>query len=295
VARTDASLRDLVEQDSIAVLPGCYDALSAKIVRKAGFDAVYLSGAGVSNTRLGLADTGLVTRTEMRRAVETVADAVSVPVFADADEGYGNPMHVRRTVRAYERAGAAGLHVEDQAFPKRCGHFEDKALVDPAEMERKVRAAVDARADDAFLVAARTDARAVEGVEAAIERANRYADAGADLLFPEAPETEAEMRRFCTEIDAPVMANMVEYGKTPLLEAATLAELGFDLVIFPNSLLRAAMQTMVDTAEQIATAGTTADVLDDVADFELRNELTDKERIERIEAAYGEDGGAGDA
>jgi methylisocitrate lyase len=280
------SLRALFERDGIAVLPGCYDALSAKVVERAGFDAVYLSGAGVSNTKLGIADTGLVTRTEMSRRLEYVADAVSVPVFADADEGYGNPVHVRRTVQEYERAGAAGLHIEDQAFPKRCGHFEDKELVDADEMVQKVRAAVDAREDDAFVVVARTDARAVEGVEAAVERANRYAAVGADAVFPEAPRDEAEMRRFCAEIDAPVMANMVEDGQTPLSDAATLEEIGFDLVIFPNSLLRAAMRTMVDTADHIRTAGTTADVLDDIADFELRNELTDKAHVDALERQY---------
>jgi methylisocitrate lyase len=280
------SLRALFERDGIAVLPGCYDALSAKVVERAGFDAVYLSGAGVSNTKLGIADTGLVTRTEMSRRLEYVADAVSVPVFSDADEGYGNPVHVRRTVQEYERAGAAGLHIEDQAFPKRCGHFEGKELIDADEMVQKVRAAVDAREDDAFVVVARTDARAVEGVEAAVERANRYAAAGADAVFPEAPRDEAEMRRFCEEIDAPVMANMVEDGQTPLSDAETLEAIGFDLVIFPNSLLRAAMRTMVDTADHIRTAGTTADVLDDIADFELRNELTDKAHVDALEQQY---------
>lgn len=285
-------LGTLVERDDIAVLPGCYDALSAKIVEKAGFDAVYLSGAGVSNTKLGIADTGLVTQTEMRRRIESVTDAVSIPVLADADEGYGNPIHVRRTVQSYEREGAAALHIEDQAFPKRCGHFEDKDLVGVDEMERKLRAAVDAREDDAFLIVARTDARAVEGVEAAIERANRYAAAGADMVFPEAPRNEGEMRRFCAEIDAPVMANMVEDGKTPLLDADELEELGFDLVIFPNSLLRAAMQTMVETADHIRTAGTTADILDDIADFELRNELTDKDDVDDLQRRYAAPGGS---
>lgn len=280
------SLRELFERDGIAILPGCYDALSAKVVEKAGFDAVYLSGAGVSNTKLGVADTGLVTQTEMRRRLAYVADAVSVPVFADADEGYGNPVHVHRTVRSYEQADAAGLHIEDQAFPKRCGHFENKELIGTEEMVQKVRAAVDARESDGFLIVARTDARAVEGVEAAIERANRYAAAGADAVFPEAPREEAEMRRFCEEIEAPVMANMVEDGQTPLCDAARLETFGFDLVIFPNSLLRAAMQTMVETAGHIRTAGTTADIIDDIADFELRNELTDKNRVDALERQY---------
>lgn len=279
-------LRELIEDDDIAILPGAYDALSAKIVEKTGFDAVYLSGAGVSNTRLGIADTGFVTQTEMRRQIEYVTDAVDVPVFSDADEGYGNALHVRRTVQAYEREGASALHIEDQEFPKKCGHFEDKSLIPTEEMLRKVEAAVDAREDPNFTITARTDARAVEGIDAAIERANAYADAGADLIFPEAPQNESEMRTFCEEIDAPVMANMVEYGKTPMLTTEELEEIGFDLVIFPNSLLRAAMVTMVETAEHIDEAGTTGDILDQIASFDLRNELTDYDRVKDLEEKY---------
>jgi methylisocitrate lyase len=283
-----AAFRELLTAEDIAVLPGCYDALSAKIVAKAGFDAVYLSGAGVSNTRLGIADTGFVTQTEMRRQIEYVTDAVDVPLFSDADEGYGNPLHVRRTVQGYERAGASALHVEDQSFPKRCGHFEDKDLVAVEEMERKVAAAVEARSDDAFSVVARTDARAVEGVDAAIDRANRYVAAGADAIFPEAPQDESEMRRFCEEIEGPVMANMVEYGKTPLLPVDELEAIGFDLVIFPNSLLRAAMVTMVDVAAHIDEAGTTGDILEQIASFDLRNELTDKAHVDDLQRRYSE-------
>lgn len=286
-ADRNALLRGRIEDDEIVVLPGCFDALSAKIVEKAGFDAVYLSGAGVSNTMLGIADVGFVTQTEMRRRIEYVTDAVSIPVFSDADEGYGNPLHVRRTVKAYENEGASALHIEDQAFPKKCGHFEDKELIPTDEMVRKVEAAVEAREDPNFTVVARTDARAVEGVDAAIERANAYADAGADLVFPEAPKDETEMRRLCEEIDAPVMANMVEYGKTPMKTANELDELGFELVIFPNSLLRAAMVTMVNTADHIKEAGTTDDMLDRIASFDLRNELTDYTRVKELEKQYG--------
>lgn len=282
----NAAFAALIEREEIAVVPGCYDALSGKILEKAGFDAVYLSGAGVSNTTLGIADTGLVTQTDMRRQVEYLTDAVTVPVFSDADEGYGNPLHVRRTVQAYEREGASGLHIEDQSFPKRCGHFEDKSLIGAGEMERKIEAAIDARTDPQFVVVARTDARAVEGMDAAIKRANRYVDAGADMIFPEAPRTEAEMRRFCDEIDGPVMANMVEYGKTPPKTASELEAIGFDLVIFPNSLLRAAMQTMVETAAHIREAGTTGDILDRIASFDVRNDLTDKDQVDALERRY---------
>lgn len=283
---TNERFRDLIDSNDITILPGCYDALSAKIIEKAGFDAAYLSGAGVSNTKLGIADTGFVTQTEMRRQIEYVTDAISIPLFSDADEGYGNPLHVRRTVQAYEREGASALHVEDQTFPKKCGHFDDKELLPAEEMIQKLEAALEAREDPAFTIVARTDARAVEGIDAAIDRANAYADAGADLIFPEAPQDREEMKRFCEEIDAPVMANMVEYGKTPMVPAEELETIGFDLVIFPNSLVRAAMVTMVDVAEHIDDTGTTGDILDQIASFDLRNELTDYERVKELEKRY---------
>lgn len=275
--------RRLIEQDSIAVLPGCYDALTAKIVEKEGFPAAYMSGAGVSNTKLGLADVGLTHQGEMVDQVAHIVEAVDIPVFADADTGYGNALHVKRTVELYEQAGAAALHIEDQDFPKRCGHFDGKQLIPEDEMVQKLRAATDAR--DTLVVVARTDARAVDGVEAAIERGNRYVEAGADMVFPEAPQSRDEMERFCTEIDAPVMANMVEDGKTPLLETEELEELGFALVIFPNSMLRAAMVTMQRVARHIREEGTTAD-LDGVADFDLRNALTDYEDVTELEGRY---------
>lgn len=286
MANCNESFRELIEREEIAVVPGCYDALSAKIIEKAGFEAAYLSGAGVSNTRLGIADTGFVTQTEMRRQIEYVTDALSIPLFSDADEGYGNPLHVRRTVQAYEREGASALHIEDQTFPKKCGHFEGKELLPTGEMVRKVEAAVEARSDPAFTIVARTDARAVEGIDAAIDRANAYVEAGADLIFPEAPQNREEMERFCEGIDAPTMANMVEYGKTPMLPADELEAIGFDLVIFPNSLLRAGMVSMVEVADHIAETGTTGDILDDIASFDLRNELTDYEWVTELEERY---------
>lgn len=274
---------DLIEQDRIAVVPGCYDALTAKIIAKEGFDAVYLSGAGVSNTKLGLADVGLTNQGEMVDQVQHICEAVEVPVFADADTGYGNALHVRRTVQLYEQAGAAALHIEDQAFPKRCGHFEGKELVPVEEMAAKIEAAINARDD--MVVVARTDARAVDGVEDAIERANRYVEAGADMVFPEAPESREDMERFCADIGAPVMANMVEDGRTPLLPADELEELGFAVVIFPNSLLRAAMVRMQEVARHIKEEGTTAG-MDGIADFALRNALTDYAEVKELEDRY---------
>lgn len=283
---TNDRFRELLEQDSIAVLPGCYDALSAHIVEHVGFDAVYVSGAGVSNTKLGLADVGLITLSEMRDRLTYIRERVSVPIFSDADTGFGNPVHVRRTIQAYEQAGVSALHIEDQEFPKQCGHFEDKAVISLDDMRQKIIAARDARNDSAFTIVARTDARAVEGMDEAIDRANAYADAGADVIFPEAPQSKAEMQRFCDEIHAPVMANMVEYGKTPLLPASELEDIGYDLVIFPNSLLRSAMVAMLDTAEHIESEEGTSDMLNEIADFKLRNELTDYEHIMDLSSKY---------
>lgn len=278
--------RKLIEDDDIAVLPGCYDALTANIVEKTGFDAAYISGAGISNTKLGIADVGFTTLSEMRDQIQYITDSVSLPVFSDADTGYGNALHVRRTVKAYEKVGASGLHIEDQDFPKKCGHFEGKELIPTSEMEMKIKAAIDAREDKNFIIAARTDARAVEGIEAAIERANSYVEQGADLIFPEAPQNKEEMKKFCEEINSPVMANMVEYGKTPLMSKDELKKIGFDLVIFPNSILRRGMVAMLETAKHIKQEGTTADIEEKIASFDLRNELTDYEYIKNLEVKY---------
>ena len=289
---TREQLARLVQQENIAVLPGSYDALSASILEDEGFEAVYVSGAGVSNTKLGLADLGLTTGTEMRDRILDIAGAIDVPILADADTGYGNPVNVWRTVQTYEQAGAAGIQLEDQRFPKQCGHFDDAAVVETEEMVQKVRAAVDSRSHDAFTIVARTDARSARNIDAAIERANAYADAGADLVFPEAPRTTDEMERFVREIDAPVMANMVEYGKTPLLDADELDDIGFDLVIYPNSLLRAAMVAMKETATHVKETGGTADIVDDIASFELRNELTEFDRLQALEDRFARSDGS---
>lgn len=278
--------RRLIEADDIVVVPGSYDSLSAKILEKQGFDAVYMSGAGVSNTKLGLADLGLTTYSEMVDRVRYISEAVSIPVFADADTGFGNPLHVRRTIKGYENAGASGLHLEDQSFPKKCGHFDDKSVIPIDEMVKKIEAAADARTDDEFMIVARTDARAVEGMDAAIERSQEYLNAGADLIFPEAPQNKSDMREFNEKISGPTMANMVEYGKTPLYSADELEEVGYDLVIFPNSLLRTAMLAMSETAEHIYETGEVEDILTDIASFDLRNTLTDYDELIRLENTY---------
>ena len=222
------------------VMPGAFNGLTARLIERIGFDAVYVSGAGLSNATAGVPDIGLLTRQEFATLAGYIAAAVSIPAVCDADTGFGD---AGKTVQAYERAGLAGLHLEDQQFPKRCGHLPGKEIVKPAEMVRKIRAAAAARRDKDFLIIARTDARSVEGFEAAVERAHKYLEAGADAIFPEALETAAEFARFARLVRAPLMANMTEFGRSPLLSVSDLAAMGYRLVIFPQTALRAAMAT----------------------------------------------------
>lgn len=283
------TFQQLVADNDILVVPGCYDALSAKIIEKNEFDAAYVSGAGVSNTMLGLADLGLATYTEMAEQIRQISEATSIPVLADADTGYGNPLNVRRTVHGFEHAGAAGLQIEDQMFPKRCGHFNDHDIIPTEEMVKKIEAAVEARNNREFSIVARTDVRSVNDVDSAIERAHAYERVGADIIFPEALRSAEEMRQFCDALSSPVMANMVEGGKTPLLSASELETIGYDLVIFPNSLLRTAMLAMQQTAEELAETGSVENVLEDIASFDLRNELTDYDKLIEFEQRYSTD------
>ena len=232
-------MRERLKDKRILLAPGVYDAFTALIAEQAGFEALYLTGAGIAYTRLGRPDIGLVTASEVADTLANICDRVRLPVIVDADTGFGNALNVARTVRAFERAGAAAIQLEDQATPKRCGHLDGKSLVSPAEMAGKVRAALDARSD--ALIVARTDAIAVEGLEPALERAERYLEAGADVLFIEAPRSPEEMKavtqRFAGR--APLLANMVEGGKTPVLAADALEALGYSIAIFPGAIARA--------------------------------------------------------
>ncbi|HEV7628445.1 MAG TPA: isocitrate lyase/PEP mutase family protein, partial [Streptomyces sp.] len=224
--KTTTSLRQLLDGGNAPlVLPGAPNALTARVVEESGFEAVYVSGAGVSNTYLGMPDLGLLSMSELAAHVSAMADAVSLPLVVDADTGFGNSLNVQRTVRALERAGAAGIQIEDQVSPKKCGHFADKEIVSTEEMAGKIRAAVDARTDDDLVVIARTDARAVEGIEAACERAAAFSEAGADVLFVEAPTSREEMAHITRTVPGRHVANMVEGGLTPLLSTAELGEL----------------------------------------------------------------------
>ncbi|SEG68454.1 2,3-dimethylmalate lyase [Actinacidiphila yanglinensis] len=250
-------LRELLAGDDPVPAAGAYDALSARLVEQAGFPAVYMTGFGASASLIGRPDVGLLTMTEMAGAARRIVSAVGVPVVADADTGYGNALNVVRTVQEYEAAGVAALHLEDQQAPKRCGHLDGKSVVPAAEMAGKIEAAVAARRDPDLVIIARTDARAVEGFDAALERARRYRDCGADLLFVEALRSEEEIEATARALpDVPLLFNWVESGRTPPMGMERLRELGYRMVIFPVSALLAATRAVQDTLSGIVRDGT---------------------------------------
>ncbi len=260
-----ARLRELLDSGQTIVAPGAFDPLSARLVEEAGFPAVYMTGFGTSAALLGRPDVGLLTMTEMAGNAGRIADCVDIPVIADADTGYGNPLNVIRTVGCYETAGVAGLHIEDQVAPKKCGHLDGKQLIGAREMAQKVRAAVQARTDPDFVIVARTDARAVEGFQAAIDRAGLYREAGADALFIEALPTQDEAARAAAAFPGvPLLFNWAEGGRTPPISMRRLAELGYRIVIFPISTLLAATAAMRGILAEIARSGTPAAVLEDL-------------------------------
>jgi 2,3-dimethylmalate lyase len=242
--RSTTRLRQMLAEPGIVVAPGAYDGFSARLVEAAGFAAVYMTGAGTAASHLGQPDLGLTTLTEMATHAAHLASAVSVPLIADADTGYGNVLNVVRTVREYERAGVAGFHIEDQVAPKKCGHIAGKQVIPAKEFADKIRAASEYRTDPDLVIIARTDARAVNGLDDAIERGNLYAEAGADVVFVEAPESEREIERIAREVKAPLLANMVPAGKTPMYRVPELERLGFKIVIFPAVCMAAAVPAM---------------------------------------------------
>ena len=280
-------LRALLETARPILAPGCYDALGARLIEEAGFPAVYMTGFGTSAGLLGRPDVGLVSMSEMADNARRIVEAVGLPVIADADTGYGNPINVLRTVREYERAGVAALHIEDQVAPKRCGHMEGKQVVPAAEMVEKVRAAVDARASSELLVIARTDARAVEGLDAAIERAGLYREAGADVLFVEAPQSVDEIRAVAAAFPStPLLFNYAEGGKTPPIDRALLAELGYAIVIFPISTLLAATKAMRAALARISVDGSPINVLPELPRFAEFLDFIGLPEIRELEQRY---------
>jgi carboxyvinyl-carboxyphosphonate phosphorylmutase len=286
VFRPAASLRELLVGDEPILAPGAYDALSARLIEAAGFSAVYMTGFGTSASVLGRPDVGLLGLSEMVDNARRIVEAVGVPVIADADTGYGNPLNVIRTVHEYERAGVAAIHIEDQVAPKKCGHMEGKQLIPREEMVAKLRAAVDARRTDLVLIA-RTDARAVEGLEAALERARRYYDAGADVIFFEAPQSEAEVETVAARLaDVPLLFNWAEGGKTPPIGYARLRELGFRIVIFPLSALLAATRGVREVLETIRRDGTPAEALNGLPRFGEFLDLIGLPEIQALERRF---------
>jgi 2-methylisocitrate lyase-like PEP mutase family enzyme len=241
-------LRDLLDKHELIIAPGVFDGISAQLTKRTGHFAAYMTGAGVAASGFGVPDIGLVTASEMAERVRIITDSLGdVPLIADADTGYGAPMNVVRTVRSYDTAGVAAIQLEDQVFPKRCGHLPDKQVVDTAVFEQTLAAALDARSDENLLVVARTDARAPLGLDAAIERANRYAQVGADVIFVEAPQDAAEIERIARDVDAPLLINLVLGGMTPLESAARLQELGYAIAIHPGNLLTSATFGMLQS------------------------------------------------
>jgi 2-methylisocitrate lyase-like PEP mutase family enzyme len=265
-------IRDLVAADTV-VMPGVYDALTARVAARVGFDVVFISGYSVSAARLGEPDFGFLTQTEMADAARAVCRVSEAPVIVDADTGYGNALNVMRTVRDLQDAGAAGVFLEDQVWPKKCGHMAGKRVVDTAEHAAKIRAAAETRGERDLFIVARTDARQPLGLEAAIERCLAYKEAGADALFVEAPQTIEELQRVAEALPAPLVANMIEHGVTPHLSRDELRELGFSLIVCPLAGLFAAARAVQDVLVELRDQGTTAAVVDQLLAFEEFNEL----------------------
>ncbi|MBN3002305.1 oxaloacetate decarboxylase [Chromobacterium alkanivorans] len=283
-------LRSLIASRSGLLVPGAYNALSARIVEDLGFGALYLTGAGLTNMQLGLPDLSFVGLKEVADQTAAIRDAVSIPIIVDADTGFGNALNVRRTVRVLERAGADAIQLEDQVLPKKCGHFAGQNLISAAEMCGKLQAAADARQDEQLLIIARTDACAVDGIDAAIERAGRYAEAGADVLFIEAVRELDDIRRLPALFDRPLLMNIVIGGKTPALSAADLKELGYGLVLYANAALQGAVLGMQRALGALSRDGILQEDPQLVTPFSERQRLVNKPFYDELDARYGADG-----
>jgi len=280
-------LAELVRGREPILAPGAYDALSARMIEQAGFPAVYMTGFGTSASLLGRPDVGLLTMSQMVDNARRIAQAVGVPVIADADTGYGNPLNVIRTVQEYELAGVSAIHIEDQVTPKKCGHMENKQVIPAAEMAEKIRAAVEARRSSDFLIIARTDARAGEGLENALRRARAYQEAGADILFIEAPQSKEEVAQIARAFpNVPLLFNWAEGGKTPPITLSRLKELGYRIVIFPISTLLAAAKAMRAALAEIKAQGTPAQMFADRTAFQEFNEMIGLREIQELEKRF---------
>jgi 2-methylisocitrate lyase-like PEP mutase family enzyme len=282
----DDRLKGLLQRDSILIVPAAFDMVSAKIIEKVGFEAVYLSGFGQSASHLGLPDAGLMTFTEMVERVHNMARAINPPLLADGNTGYGGIVNVRRTVQEFEWAGAAAIQLEDQEMPKKCGHTGGKRIIDAREMVLKIEAGVESRRSDDFLIIARTDARSVLGLEEAIKRGRMYEEAGADIIFIESPQSEEELRIVGESFDRPTLANMVEGGKSPVLKVNELQGMGFKIAIFPITCLLVAAKAMQQAMETLKAEGTTQGLLDEMMGFEEFTDFIGFPEVRSFEAKY---------
>ena len=280
-------LKNILVEEKTLLVPGCYDSFSAKILKQAGFRVIYMTGSGVTASTTGMPDVGLLTMTEMVNQARNIVNATDLPLICDADHGYGNPINVIRTVREYERAGVAGIHMEDQVAPKKCGHFEGKQIVPAEEMVKKIEAAIYARENPAFLLIARTDARAIAGLDEAIDRARLYAQTGADMIFLEAPQSVTELKTISAELAGiPMLVNMVEGGKTPTLPFEDFEAMGFKIVLYPTSSIRAVAKTLQEYADHLYTHKNTQDFEDRLVSFEGRNQITGLSAIKELEEKF---------
>lgn len=280
-------MRAALEARRALVAPGVFDMISARIADNLGFGALYMTGFGISASHLGLPDAGLASYAEMLERVARIAERCATPLIADGDTGYGGALNVQRTVRGYEDAGAAAIQIEDQVFPKKCGHTLGRAVVPVEEMVTKVKVAVDSRRDPNFVIIARTDARTSQGLDEALARAAAYREAGADVIFLESPESEEEMARIVAEIDAPLVANMVEGGRTPILPQERLAELGFALTIYPATGFLAAGKVLRDVYRALLRDGDSAAVAEKLESFDAFNEMIGFPEVWDFDRRYG--------
>lgn len=284
--RSTTQLKSILARREALPFPGAANAMFARVIEELGFEVCYVTGAGIANMHLGAPDIGLTTLTEVAAAVSAIADSVNVPLLVDADTGFGNAVNMVRTVKVLERAGAAGIQIEDQVFPKKCGHFEGKDVVPLDDMLSKIKAAVDARGDQDFQIVARTDSRAIHGLDHAIERAQKFVEAGADATFVEAPVSVEEMARIGREIPVPQIANIVFGGKTPDPGREALAKMGFAGVLYANAALQAALRASYEVLSALKRDGSLAQVADRLATFQERQAAVAKPRWDALEARY---------
>jgi len=286
VSTSSERLKAIFARRDATIIPGAPNSLFARVTEDLGYECVYVTGAGIANMYLGVPDIGLVTLSELADHVRAIADAVAIPILVDGDTGFGNPINTARTVRVIERAGAAGLQLEDQVFPKKCGHFSGKEVVPAEEMVQKVRAAVDARVDGNFQIVARTDAIAVEGFNSAMDRARAYIEAGADVTFVEAPVDVEQMRRIAGELSVPQIVNVVHGGKTPPLPRAELRKMGFAAALYANAALQGALLAVIEVLGSLRDHGSLQQVSDRLASFDKRQEAVAKDKFDTLEKRY---------